>query len=237
LKRNFVPTTVATKSGQVLVNAGKQSLAASTSTARPKMDVKSTFLFRKIEEKVYVCQPPGFEDPDFPDKVYIGDILLVQVYVNDILFGSTKKEMCDAFEILMHEKFQMSSMGKLTFFLCLHVKQKQDDIFISQDKYVADILKKFGFFEVKIVSTLMETSKPLLKDEDGQKVSPKASHLHAVKRIFRYLKREPKLGLWYLKDSPFELEANTDSDCKGSSLDKKSTTGGCQFLGCKLISW
>nr|GFC46962.1 hypothetical protein [Tanacetum cinerariifolium] len=130
-------------------------------------------------------------------------------------------------------------MGELTFFLCLHVKQKQDDIFISQDKYVADILKKFGFFEVKIVSTPMETSKPLLKDEDGQKVdvSPKASHLHAVKRIFRYLKREPKLGLWYPKDSPFELEANTDSDCEGSSLDKKSTTGGCQFLGCKLISW
>nr|GEX25833.1 hypothetical protein [Tanacetum cinerariifolium] len=176
-----------------------------------QMDVKSLFLYRKIKEEVYVCQPPRFEDPDFPDKVYKvkkalyglhqalrawyetlstyllnnrfkkghidktlfikrnkGDILLVQVYVDDIIFGSTKKEICDAFEILMHEKFQMSSMGELTFFLGLQVKQKQDGIFISQDKYVAKILKKFGFSEVKTANTSMETSKPLLKDEDGQ---------------------------------------------------------------------
>nr|GEW17084.1 reverse transcriptase domain-containing protein [Tanacetum cinerariifolium] len=79
-------------------------------------------------------------------------------------------EMCDAFEMLMHEKYQMSSMGELTFFLGLQVKQKQDDIFISQDKYVAKILKKFGFSKVKTTSTLMETSKPQLKDEDGQEV-------------------------------------------------------------------
>nr|GEY99342.1 putative ribonuclease H-like domain-containing protein [Tanacetum cinerariifolium] len=98
----------------------------------------------------------------------LGDILLVQVYVDDIIFGSKKKEMCDAFEILMHEKFQMSSMGELTFFLGLQVKQKKDGIFISQDKYVAEILKKFEFFKVKTASTPMETSKPLLKYEDGQ---------------------------------------------------------------------
>nr|GEZ15112.1 hypothetical protein [Tanacetum cinerariifolium] len=104
-------------------------------------------------------------------------------------------------------------MGELTFFLGLQVKQKQDDIFISQDKYVAKILKKFGFSEVKTASTSMETSKPLLKDEDVQEVSPKVSHLHAVNKIFRYLKGQPKLGLW------------------------KSTTGGCHFLGCRLISW
>nr|GEU54684.1 hypothetical protein [Tanacetum cinerariifolium] len=165
------------------------------------------------EEEVYVCQPPGFKDPDFPDKVYKvkkalyglhqvprawyktlstyllnngfkkgqinktlfikrnkGDILLVQVYVDDIIFRSTKKEMCDAFEILMHEKFQMSSMGELTFFLGLQVKQNLDGIFISQDKYVAEILKKFGFSEVKVASIPMETSKPLVKDEDGQEV-------------------------------------------------------------------
>ncbi|GKA22217.1 hypothetical protein Tco_0708179 [Tanacetum coccineum] len=68
-------------------------------------------------------------------------------------------------------------------------------------------------------------------------VTPKASHLNAVKRIFRYLKHQPKLGLWYPRDSPFELEAYSDSDYKGASLDRKSTTGDCQFLGRRLISW
>ncbi|GJX55393.1 putative ribonuclease H-like domain-containing protein [Tanacetum coccineum] len=278
-----------------------------------QMDVKSVFLYENIEEEVYVCQPPGFEDPDFPDRVYKvekalyglhqaprawyetlstylldngfqrgkidktlfikrhkGDILLVQVYVNDIIFGSTKKELCIAFKKLMHEKFQMSSMGELTFFLGLQVKQKKDGIFISQDKYVDEILKKFGFTEVKTASTPMETQKPLLKDEDGEEVdvhmyrsmigslmyltssrpdimfavcacaryqvNPKVSHLHAVKRIFRYLKGQPKLGLWYLKDSPFDLVAYTDSDYAGASLDRKSTTRGCQFLEIDLIS-
>nr|GEW63085.1 ribonuclease H-like domain-containing protein [Tanacetum cinerariifolium] len=103
-----------------------------------------------IEEEVHVCQPPRFEDPNFPDRVY--------------------KELCIAFERLMHEKFQMSSMGELTFFLGLQVKQKKDGMFISQDKYVAKILKKFRFAEVKTASTPMETQKPLLKDEDGKEV-------------------------------------------------------------------
>nr|GFA14417.1 uncharacterized mitochondrial protein AtMg00810-like [Tanacetum cinerariifolium] len=165
----------------------------------------------------------------------------------------------------------MSSMGELTLFLGLQVKQKKDGIFISQDKYVATILKKFRFTEVKNVSTPLETQKPLLKDEDGEEVdvhmyrsmigslmyltslrpgimfavcacaryqvNPKVSHLYAVKKIFRYLKGQPKLGLWYSKDYPFDLVAYTDSDYVGASLDRKSTTGDCQFLGCRLISW
>ncbi|GJZ13658.1 uncharacterized mitochondrial protein-like protein [Tanacetum coccineum] len=103
-------------------------------------------------------------------KGHKGDILLVQVYVDDIIFGSTKIELCIAFERLMHEKFQMSFIEELTFFLGLQVKQKKDDIFISQDKHVDEILKKFGFIEVKTASTPMETQKPLLKDEDGEEV-------------------------------------------------------------------
>nr|GEV30744.1 retrotransposon protein, putative, unclassified [Tanacetum cinerariifolium] len=148
-----------------------------------QMDVKSAFLYGKFKEDVYVCQPPGFEDPDFPDRVY--------------------EEMCTEFEKMMHKKFQMSSMGELTFFLGLQVKQKEDEIFISQDKF---------------------------------QVNPKISHLHAMKRIFRYLNSQPKLGLWYPMDSPFDLVAYTDSDYARASLDRKSTTGGCQFLGCRLIS-
>ncbi|GJZ00226.1 hypothetical protein Tco_0517655 [Tanacetum coccineum] len=147
----------------------------------------------------------------------------------------------------------------------------EECIFVCQDKYVDEILKKFGFSTVKTASTPIETSMPLLKNAEAKdvdvhlyrsmigslmyltasrpdimfvvctctrfQVTPKGSHLHAMKRIFRYLKGQPKLGLWYPKDSPFDLEAYTDSDYAGASLDRKSTTGGCQFLGRRLISW
>nr|GEV01022.1 putative ribonuclease H-like domain-containing protein [Tanacetum cinerariifolium] len=191
----------------------------------------------------------GFQKGKIEHTLFIkkqkGDILLVQVYMDDIIFGSTNKELCKAFEKLMKDKFQMSSMRELIFFLGLQVKQKDDEIFISQDKYVAELLRKFGFTDVKSASTLIKTEKPLLKDPDGGdvdvhiyrsmigslmyltsskpdimfaiyactrfQVTPKVSHLHAVKRIF--------------------------SDYAGASLDRKSTTGCCQFLGCRLISW
>ncbi|GJR73788.1 putative ribonuclease H-like domain-containing protein [Tanacetum coccineum] len=95
------------------------------------------------------------------------DIMLVQVYVDDIIFGSTKKSMCTEFEDSMHKRFQMSSMGELTFFLGLQVKQQPDEIFISQDKYVADIFKKFDFLSIRTATTPIESNKPLVKDEDG----------------------------------------------------------------------
>nr|GEZ70031.1 hypothetical protein [Tanacetum cinerariifolium] len=109
----------------------------------------------------------------------------------------------------MKDKCQMSSMRELTFFLGLQVKQKKDGIFISQDKYVAKILRKFGLSEEKSASTPIDAEKPLLKDSDGEDVD----------------------------DSPFDLEAYSDSDYAGASLDRKSTTEGCQFLGCRLVSW
>ncbi|GKC03860.1 putative ribonuclease H-like domain-containing protein [Tanacetum coccineum] len=181
----------------------------------------------------------GFQRVTIDKTLFIrrdkGDILLVQVYVDDIIFGSTKKSLCIEFEKMMHKKFQMSSMSELTFFLGLQVKQKEDEIFISQDKYVTEILKKISFTDVKTASTPMETQKPLLKDEDMcacaiYQVNPKVSHLHAVKRIFRYLKGQPKLGLWYPKDSPFNLVAYTDSDYARASLDRKSTTGEAEYV-------
>ncbi|GKE83999.1 putative ribonuclease H-like domain-containing protein [Tanacetum coccineum] len=137
---------------------------------------------------------------------------------------------------------QMSSMGELTFFLGLQVQQKKDGIFISQDKYETKILKKFAFTNAKTASTHMETQKPLLKDEDGEEVDcvpvqDTQSTQKCHKRIFKYFEGQPKLGFWYPKDSPFDLVAYTDSDYAGASLDRKFTTGGCQFLGFRLISW
>ncbi|GJZ44198.1 hypothetical protein Tco_0591453 [Tanacetum coccineum] len=149
--------------------------------------------------------------------------------------------------------------------------RKSNGIFISQEKYVAEILKKFNFATLKTESTQIETNKALVKYEEAKdvdvhlyrsmigslmyltasrtdimfvvcacarfQVTPKTSHLHAVKRVFRYLKGQSKLGLWYPRDSPFDLEAFSDSDYAGASLDRKSTTRGCQFLGKRLISW
>nr|GEU82566.1 putative ribonuclease H-like domain-containing protein [Tanacetum cinerariifolium] len=112
-------------------------------------------------------------------------------------------------------------------------KRSEEGIFISQDKYVAEILKKFDFSSVKTASTPKETQKPLVQDE----VTPKLLHLQAVKRIFRYLKGKLKLGLKYPRDSPFDLEAYLDSDYAGENLDRKSITGGCQFIAKRLISW
>ncbi|GJW99812.1 putative ribonuclease H-like domain-containing protein [Tanacetum coccineum] len=254
-----------------------------------QMDVKSAFLYGTIDEEVYVMQPPGFQDLEFPDRVYKvekaigtidqtlfikkykGEFLLVQVYVDDIIFGSSNPKLCREFKSLMHDKFQMSAMGELNFFLGLQVLQKKDGIFISQDKYVGDILKKLGFTDIRLAKTPMDRENPWGKDGTGKdvelhlyrslieslmylttsrsgimfavcacaryQVTPKECHLHAVKRIFMYLKGHPKLGLWYSKESPFDLVAYSDSDYCCANQDRKSTTRGCQFLGRRLISW
>ncbi|GKA12397.1 putative ribonuclease H-like domain-containing protein [Tanacetum coccineum] len=228
-----------------------------------QMDVKSAFLYGKIEEEVYVCQPLGFENPEFPDKVYKVEKALYGLHQASRAWYETLSTY------LLDNGFQRGQInktlffkkikGELTFFLGLQMKQKNDGIFISQDKYVEEIFKKFDFSTVKTVSTPMETSKPLLKHAEAEnvdahlyrsmigslmylttsrpdimfafcactrfQVTHKVSHLHVVKWIFRYLKGQPKLGLWYPRDSPFDLEAFSDSDYAGASLDRKSTTG------------
>ncbi|GJW00853.1 putative ribonuclease H-like domain-containing protein [Tanacetum coccineum] len=121
--------------------------------------IRSSFLIRFIRWEIALYGLQQALDP--------GDILLVLVYVDDIIFGSTKKSLCDEFKQMMHKKFQMSSMRELTFFLGLQVQQKKDGIFVSQDKYVVDILKKFDFITVKTASTPMEPNKALVKDEEA----------------------------------------------------------------------
>nr|GEW31109.1 uncharacterized mitochondrial protein AtMg00810-like [Tanacetum cinerariifolium] len=162
-------------------------------------------------------------------------------------------------------------MGELNFFLGLQVLQKEDGIFLSHDKYIGDILKKFGLSDVRSSNTPMDKENPWGKDGIGKdvelhlyrsmigslmyltasrpdimfavyacarhQVTPKECYLHAVKRIFRYLKGHPKLGIRYPKASPFDLVAYSDSDYGGASQDRKSTTEGSQFLGRRLISW
>nr|GEW67255.1 hypothetical protein [Tanacetum cinerariifolium] len=234
-----------------------------------QMDVKSAFLYGTIEEEAYVCQPLGFKDPDYPDKVYKVVKALYGLYQARRAWYETLANY------LLENGFQRGKIDQTLFIKKqkgdILLVQKQNGIFISQDKYVAEVLRKFGLTDGKSASTPIDTEKPLLKDPDGEdmdihtyrsmigllmyltssrpdimfavcacacfQVTPKASHLHAVKRIFRHLKGKPHLGWWYPKDSPFNLVAYTDSDYAGASLDRKSITGGCQFIGCKLISW
>ncbi|KAJ9536321.1 hypothetical protein OSB04_un000501 [Centaurea solstitialis] len=279
-----------------------------------QMDIKNAFLNGKLNEEVYVAQPPGFVDPKFPDHVYKLNkalyglkqaprawydtlstfllskgfvrgkidstlflkkypkhILLVQIYVDDIIFGSTNPKLCEKFELLMKSEYKMSMMGELTFFLGLQIKQSEKGIFINQGKYVHEMLKKFDLTSYTPMKTPMAPPLSLDKDSKGKPVDvtlyrgmigsllyltascpdimystclcaryqaePKESHLTAVKRIFRYLKGTPNMGLWYSKDSGFDLTAYSDSDFAGCKIDRKSTTGGCHLLGGKLVSW
>ncbi|GJS67336.1 putative ribonuclease H-like domain-containing protein, partial [Tanacetum coccineum] len=153
------------------------------------------------------------------------DIMLVQVYVDDIIFGSTRKSWCDEFEALMKKRFQMSLMGELTFFLRLQFELYEWYSSVKVNPRCETHKNNGLWIEWELQSCGMF------------QVTPKTSHLHAVKRIFRYLKGKPKLGLWYLKESSFDLVAYSDSDYGGNNLDRKSIIGGCQFLSHRLISW
>ncbi|GJY29269.1 putative ribonuclease H-like domain-containing protein [Tanacetum coccineum] len=138
------------------------------------------------------------------------------VYVDDIIFGFTNNELCTAFEKLMKDKFQMSSMGELTFFLGLQVTQKEYGIFI------------------------IDLEKPLVKDRDADDVDVHLYRSMIGSLMYLTVSRPDimfAVCLWYSRDSPFKLVAYTHSDYAGATQDMKSTTGGCQFLGNRLISW
>ncbi|KAK6147692.1 hypothetical protein DH2020_018604 [Rehmannia glutinosa] len=165
-------------------------------------------------------------------------ILLVQIYVDDIIFGSTNKELCDKFSNLMQGKFEMSMMGELTFFLGLQVKQLKDGTFISQTKYTRDLMKKFGMEEK---SSRLTKKRPDITFAVGVcarfQSAPKERHMTAAKRILRYLKGCQEVGLWYPKEGGFKLIGYSYSDYARCRVDMKSTSGTCQMLGNRLVSW
>ncbi|GKC71298.1 putative reverse transcriptase, RNA-dependent DNA polymerase [Tanacetum coccineum] len=191
-----------------------------------QMDVKSAFLYGQIEEEVYVCQPPGFEDPDYPDKVH----KLVKA-----LYGlhQTPRACQDKYVDEILRKFNYTDVKSASTLVDLEKPIVKDGDANDVDEHL---------YRPMIGSLMYLTSSRLdimfaVCACARFQVTPKTSHLLAVKRIFRYLKGKPTLGLWYSRDSPFELVAYTDSDYAGATQDRKSTTGGCQFLGNRLISW
>ncbi|GKA00408.1 retrovirus-related pol polyprotein from transposon TNT 1-94 [Tanacetum coccineum] len=213
----------------------------------------------------------GSIDPTLFITKHGEDILLVQIYVDDIIFGSTNPKLSKRFGKLMHSKFDMSMMGELKFFLGIQIHQSPRGIFINQAKYAQEILKKHGMTSCDSVGTPMAT-KHLDADLSGTPVDqtkyrsmvgalmyltasrpdivhatcycaryqakPTKKHLTMVKRIFRYLKYTINMGLWYPKDTSFELTAFSDSDHAGCLDSRKSISSGIQFLGGdKLVSW
>nr|GEU42843.1 hypothetical protein [Tanacetum cinerariifolium] len=281
---------------------------------RKRMDMKRAFLNGPLKEEVYVAQPDGFVDPDYPEKVYRlmkalyglkqtprawydklskfliskgftkgtidptlftiryeEGILLVQIYVDDIIFGSTNPKYSKHFEKLMHSRFDMSLMGEMKFFLGLQIHQSPSGIFINQAKYTLKILHKHGMDKGQSIGTPMATKPKLDADLSETPVDqtdyrskigslmyltssrpdivqavcfcaryqsrPTKKHLKEVKRIFRYLRGTVNMGLWYPKESSFELTAFSDADHAGCIDSRKSTSRGIQFLGDKLVSW
>nr|GFB93332.1 putative ribonuclease H-like domain-containing protein [Tanacetum cinerariifolium] len=178
----------------------------------------------------------GIIDQTFFIKKQKEDFILVQVYVDDIIFGSSNLQLCREFKALMHDKFQMNAMGELNFFLGLHVLQKEDDIFLSQDKYVGDILKKFGYSDVRSSNTPMDKENPWGKDGTGNDVD---LHLHrSMIRSLMYLTASrPDIMFSICACARHQVTPKEYSDYGGATQDRKSTTGGCQFLGRRLILW
>ncbi|WVZ80540.1 LOW QUALITY PROTEIN: hypothetical protein U9M48_028008 [Paspalum notatum var. saurae] len=225
--------------------------------------------YARVSAQVRVCD--GFGRQDLVSSSRGGDTLIVQIYVDDIIFGGSSHASVSSFAEQMSREFEMSLMGELQFFLRLQIKQSPKGTFVHQAKYTRDILKKFEMGDSKPMTTPMSTNTALDADEDGETVdqkefrgmigsllyltatgpdiqfvvclcaryqaSPRTSHLQAVKRIFRYLKFTPELGLWYSSGSSLSLRGFSDADHAGCRIDRKSTSGTCQLLGTSLVSW
>ncbi|GJU18185.1 retrovirus-related pol polyprotein from transposon TNT 1-94 [Tanacetum coccineum] len=156
------------------------------------------------------------------------NLIIVQIYVDDIIFGSTCQDMCDEFAKIIHDEFEMSMMGELNFFLGLQIKQMEDGIFFNQSKYIKEMLKKFGLEDSKPMKTPMSSDTKLTKDEECESVDSTK---------YRGMIGTTYLGLWYPKGTGIETVVYVDSDHAGDYVDRKRTSGICTFVGCCLTSW
>jgi hypothetical protein len=213
----------------------------------------------------------GKADPTLFTKTCNGDLFVCQIYVDDIIFGSTNQKSCEEFNKVMMQKFEMSMMDELNYFLGFQVKQLKEGTFISQTKYTQYLLKRFGVKDAKTAKTPMGIYRHMNLNKGGKSVDqkayrfmiaslyylcasktdimlsvcmcarfqsdPKECHLVAVKRILRYLVSMPCFGIWYPKGSTFDLIGYLDSDYAGCKVDRKNTSGTCQFLGRSQMSW
>ncbi|GJW99064.1 retrovirus-related pol polyprotein from transposon TNT 1-94 [Tanacetum coccineum] len=189
----------------------------------------------------------GIIDPTLFMIKYGEDILLVQIYVDDIIFGSTNPKFSKRFEKLMHSRFEMSLMGEMKFFLGLQIHQSPRGIFINQAKYTLEILKKHGMEKGQSIGTPMATKPKLDADLSGEPVDQTDYHIKqdptkrppqiGSKDISNNLRGTINMGLWYPKGSGFDLTAFLDADHAGCVDTRKSTSRGIQFLGDKLVSW
>nr|GEV76449.1 Gag-Pol polyprotein [Tanacetum cinerariifolium] len=217
--------------------------AAHKSFSVCQMDVKTAFLHGSLKEDVYVCQPEGFVDADHPIHVYKlkkalyglkqaprawrfhNDILVVQVYVDDIIFGSTHPRN--------PEKYEIESCDPIG--TPMEIKDKLD---LDQNKTPVDATKYRSMIGALMYLT---SSRPDIVHSTclcaRYQAKPTEKHLKEVKRIFRYLKGTVNTGLWYTKDSGFELTGFSDADYARCKDTFKSTSGGAQFLGEKLVLW
>ncbi|XP_065638453.1 uncharacterized mitochondrial protein AtMg00810-like [Quercus suber] len=156
-------------------------------------------------------------DDDDDDEDEDASSPIAQVYVDDIIFESTKDELAHGFSKLMQAEFKMSMIEELTHFLGLQIRQQDSDIFLSQSKYAKNLVKKFGL-------------------ESASSVNLKESHMTALKRIIKYVKTTAELGVWYSKDTNDVLAGYSDADWTRNADDRKSTSGGCFYVGNNLVS-
>ncbi|GJZ58165.1 retrovirus-related pol polyprotein from transposon TNT 1-94 [Tanacetum coccineum] len=198
-------------------------------------------------------------------------ILMVQIYVDNIIFASATTELCDKFSEIMCSKFKMSMIGKISFFLGLQISQSPRGIFLNQSKYALESLKKYGMESYDLVDTPIVEKSKLDENTQGKAVDPThyrgmvgtlmyltssrpdlvyavcmctryqarptEKHLHAVKRIFQYLRGTVNRELWYSKDSAIALTAFADADHAGCQDTRRSTSRSMQLLGDRLVSW